>query len=230
VVYFKRLGIFVKVPEPGRVKTRLVPPLGPDEACRLYHAFLADLLPRLGQLRKVATTVFYEGDDPAPLRELLPPRAELVAQKGRDLGARLANAFEQLLGEPREMAVIVGSDSPDLPLPFIKRAFLKLKHRDVVLGPASDGGYYLVGLKRRVPEFFDNISWGTDTVLEQTLQQVATHELTCSLLPLWYDVDDAHSLALLRTMLLGRRLERRGRLHHTEAVLDTLPLTEKLKS
>lgn len=230
MAYFKKLGIFVRVPVTGRVKTRLAPPLTPDEANQLYSAFLADLVPRLERLRKVETTVFYDGDDPGPLRALLPPRAHLVAQEGENLGERLAGAFDRLLVGERDAAVIVGSDSPDLPLPFVKRAFLKLKHRDVVLGPASDGGYYLIGLRRPQPGLFGSVSWGTTSVLDETLRQVEALGLACSLLPLWYDVDDAPSVALLRTMLFGRRLERRGHLPHTEAVLERLTVTAKLES
>jgi rSAM/selenodomain-associated transferase 1 len=227
--YFRKLGIFVKVPESGRVKTRLTPPLGPEGAARLYRAFLADLLPRLARIKKVDGTVFYDGDPDPTLSPLVPDRFEMAAQQGADLGRRLDRAFEHLLSRDGDIAVIVGSDSPDLPLTFVKRAFLKLKHRDVVLGPAFDGGYYLIGIRRRVPGFFDGVAWGRETALADTLRRVEALDLTCSILPLWYDVDDSASLSLLRTMLAGRRIDGRPRLRETETVLDALSMEEESK-
>lgn len=220
--FFRHLGIFVRIPEPGLVKTRLVPPLSPEEASLLYRAFLRDLFARLEKLKKVSVTVFFSDGEPAPLRDIMPDRFHLVRQEGESLGERLRNGFRHLLADNGSMAVIIGSDSPDLPLAFIKRAFLKLKHKDIVLGPASDGGYYLIGLKSPLPELFENVSWGTPSVLEETLQQVRASSLSCALLPLWYDVDDVHSLALLRSMLLGRRIQKSGGLQHTERVLDNV--------
>ncbi|MDH3217415.1 MAG: TIGR04282 family arsenosugar biosynthesis glycosyltransferase [Candidatus Krumholzibacteria bacterium] len=219
---FRKLGIFVRIPEPGRVKTRLVPPLSAEGACDLYDAFLRDLFARVDKLKKVAVTVFYSGDTPDALRAFAPKRFRLEAQKGQGLGERLHNAFGHLLDSDRSMAVVIGSDSPDLPLTFIKRAFLKLKHKDIVLGPTSDGGYYLIGLKKLLPAVLENITWGTASVLEETLERVREHSLSCSLLPLWYDVDDVHSLALLRTMLLGRRIERSDRLWRTERIMEEI--------
>jgi rSAM/selenodomain-associated transferase 1 len=218
--YSRKLGIFARIPASGHVKTRLVPPLSDEAARLLYTAFLSDLFARLEKLKKVAITVFYTGgNDPAPLRALAPDRFRFVAQEGGNLGERLENGFEHLLRGEGSVAVMLGSDSPDVPLTFVKRAFLKLKHKDVVLGPASDGGYYLIGLRERRPELFSGPVWSTDAVLEQTLEIIRDGRLSCSLLPLWYDVDDERSLALLRSMILGRRIERSDRLHHTERVM-----------
>lgn len=222
MAYSKKLGIFVKTPRPGKVKTRLVPPLSNEKACELYRAFLQDLLGRLERLKKTDTTIFVSGDDAQEIRELAPERFRLQPQEGKDLGERLRNAFAHLLRQDRDTAVIIGSDSPDLPLVFLKRAWLKLKHRDVVLGPSSDGGYYLIGLKKAARPLFNGVSWGSDAVLEQTLDRIHEHRLAFSLLPLWYDVDTPDSLSLLRSMVLARRIEHRDRLLHTERVLDTL--------
>jgi len=221
--YFRKLGIFVKVPESGPVKTRLVPPLAEEDARHLYGAFLRDLFDRLDKLKKVDVTIFFTGgDDPSTLQAFAPDRFRFVPQGGRDLGQRLSNAFGQLLNNEGDAAVIIGSDSPDLPLTFVKRAYLKLKRKDVVLGPASDGGYYLVGMTRLRGELFSGPAWGSETVLAETLEIIQEHSLSCSILPLWYDVDDAHTLALLRSMLLGRQIERRDRLRHTERALEQI--------
>jgi rSAM/selenodomain-associated transferase 1 len=218
--YSRKLGIFARIPESGSVKTRLVPPLSDEETLALYTAFLRDLFARLEKIKKVLITVFYAGgDDPSTLRQLAPDRFRFAAQEGQTLGERLKNGFGHLLREDGSLAVMIGSDSPDLPLTFVKRAFLKLKHKDVALGPASDGGYYLIGLRETHPELFSGPAWGTDAVLEQTLEIVRDKRLSCSLLPLWYDIDDAHTLALLRTMLLARQIERRDRLRHTERAM-----------
>ena len=133
-----------------------------------------------------------------------------------------ASAFDELLGGEGETAVIIGSDSPDLPVQYIKRAFLKLKHKDVVLGPAADGGYYLVGLRKPAPAIFEDIEWGGPVVLSRTIERIQSQDLTLSLLPLWYDVDTPASLQLLRDLIQARKVEKSGRLPATEAVLEAL--------
>jgi rSAM/selenodomain-associated transferase 1 len=214
--------VFVKVPVPGEVKTRLVPPLAPDEACELYKAFLKDLFARLKKTKKVSGTVFYTGSDPDILRQIVPDRFQLVRQQGDTLGKRLESAFGLLLEDGASSACIIGSDSPDIPLAYIKRAYLRLKHKDVVFGPACDGGYYLIALKRIIPELFQDIQWSSDKVLKSSLEIVQTQKLTCSLLPVWYDVDDVGSLSLLQTTLLARRIERRDRLVNCEQAIERI--------
>lgn len=222
MAYERHLGVFVRVPEPGKVKTRLVPPLSGEDACRLYSAFVHDLFERLGRLKKIRGTVFYAGDDLGSLRAIVPKSYNVVRQEGATLGERLQAAFDDLLAGEDRTAIVIGSDSPDIPIQYIKRAFLKLKHKDVVLGPASDGGYYLVGLKAPAPQIFDDIEWGGHLVLQQTLERIKSQELTLSLMPLWYDVDTPASLQLLADMIDARRVERSGRLMATEAVLSDL--------
>jgi rSAM/selenodomain-associated transferase 1 len=217
--YFKKLGIFVKVPEEGAVKTRLVPPLSGKEACDLYLAFVNDLFQRIKKLKKLSVTAFYSGTNPGQIEELLPKGWALAAQTGVTLGERLQHAFGQLLAEEGSYAVMIGSDSPDIPLLAIKRAYNKLKHKDVVLGPSADGGYYLIGIKKQTPALFSNIPWGENTVMRRTLEIIASHEMSISLMPLWYDVDTPDSLELLETMMLAKRIERSGRLPSTEDAL-----------
>lgn len=220
-MYRKQLGIFARAPVSGAVKTRLVPPLTADEACTLYSALARDTFLRVEKLRKYALTIFYSGDGPGALEAWKPERASLVPQMGTDLGQRLTAAFDQLLEDDRP-AVIIGTDSPDLPTQFIKRAFDRLKHRDVVLGPASDGGYYLVGLKRPAPELFRDIDWGTGSVLSQTIARLQSERLELALLPVWYDVDTADSLALLDALCRARKSSRATPLPETEAALEML--------
>jgi rSAM/selenodomain-associated transferase 1 len=222
VAYEKRLGVFARIPAAGAVKTRLTPPLSPQQACRLYEAFLTDLFARIGRLKKVRGTVFYTGGDPGELTGIIPDSYDLAPQSGATLGERLASAFDRMLSGEGKTAVVIGSDSPDLPVQYIKKAFLKLKHKDVVLGPAADGGYYLVGLRCASPAIFEGVDWGGKLVLHQTLQLIKSQGLSLSLMPLWYDVDTPASLQLLRDMIGGRRIERSGRLMATEAALDEI--------
>jgi len=215
-----KLGLFVRVPVPGSVKTRLVPPLSPEAASKLYLAFLQDFTARLQQSR-LRPTVFIAGGGAGDLGGWLPGGWPVVEQRGETLGERLASAFEHLLEPAGTRAVVIGSDSPDLPLVHIKRAFRLLKHRDAVLGPALDGGYYLIGLRRPVPSLFEGVAWGTDAVFNQTVGAAEKAGLSISLTPPWYDVDDAASLALLRSLCTARRLAGGERLPNTEHALET---------
>lgn len=217
----KRLGIFVKTPVPGAVKTRLVPPLSPEDACALYRGFLADLFRRIHRLKGIRFTVFHAGDDLPALKPLVPDGWELVPQEGDDLGARLTSASAHLLkGGGR--AIIIGSDSPDLPIQYIRRAFQRLKHKDAALGPATDGGYYLVGLRAPAPGVFAGVSWGGETVLRETVDNIRNSGLSLHVLPVWYDVDTESSLRQLETMMAARAIEGRDRLVETEKALNQI--------
>jgi rSAM/selenodomain-associated transferase 1 len=214
-----RLGIFIRSPV-GDVKTRLSPPLTPEDARDLYAAWCRDLFARV-EASKFRPTVFLAGEHPGERIGWLPRQWPVVAQHGVDLGARLEAAFAHLLDAPGTCAVVIGSDSPDLPLPYLRRAFRKLKHRDVVVGPATDGGYYLVGLRTPAPRIFAGIRWGSSTVFEETLDAVAREGLTLALLPPWYDIDDGASLRFFATMCRARKLAGDRGWSHTERSLAT---------
>lgn len=224
--YAKRLGIFVRTPVEGTVKTRLVPPLSTEDACALYLGFLADLFRRVQRLKSVRVTVFHAGEELDALSALVPKGWTLAPQEGADLGERLVAASRHLLGGGAR-AVIIGSDSPDLPIQYIRRAFQRLKHKDVVLGPATDGGYYLVGLRAAAPAVFAGVSWGGDTVLRQTVGNIRNCGLTLHVLPMWYDVDTEPSLRLLETMMEARAIEGRDRLVETEKALEQIRKREQ---
>lgn len=216
-----KLGIFVRAPLAGSVKTRLVPPLSPEQARDLYLSFLQDLIFRFHASR-LRPTIFLAGEPGPELTAVLPPRWPVVAQRGESLGDRLEAAFASLLSEPGTRAAIIGSDSPDLPIGHVRRAFRLLKHRDAVLGPAFDGGYYLVGLSRPAPGLFRGIRWGGPHVLEDTVRAASAAQLTLSLTPPWYDVDDRASLHLLGALCRARRAARGERLPHTERMLAAI--------
>jgi rSAM/selenodomain-associated transferase 1 len=209
------LGIFARAPVPGQVKTRLLPTLSPDVACDLYRAFLGDLFERLEPV-KAGKTVFHDGEPLDELRSMMPKPWSFVKQPEGDLGARMTSAFAHLLDRPARRAVLIGSDSPDLPLVHIRHAFQKLKHRDVVIGPAVDGGYYLIGMRAPQPGVLEGIRWGESSVLMQTVERIERLGLTLSLLPPWYDVDDTAWLSLLRALCEARRVSGGVRLRRTE--------------
>ena len=181
------LGIFAKQPLPGRVKTRLCPPLTPAQAARLYCCCLQETM-RLADQGDWCTWLFYQGQQQFFRQSF--PCVHLSEQTGDHLGERLTQAFASRFDGGARQVVIVGSDSPDLPASLLRQAFTALNTHDVVLSPASDGGYVLIGLRQPAPELFLGIPWSTGEVLAATRDQMAKLQLTCRELPGWHDVDD----------------------------------------
>ncbi len=196
------LAVMLKYPVPGSVKTRLIPALTADEAAALYGCFIKDLFPRALALECADTFGAYgpvEGVDPEErLAALLGADTPLIAQEGATLGERIRNLFTALFGRGYERVVIVGSDSPDLPGEYMEEAFALLAETELVLGPALDGGYYLVALKTAIPSLFDSIEWSTARVLEQTLERAREAGAACRLLKPWHDIDTPEDLRLLK--------------------------------
>jgi rSAM/selenodomain-associated transferase 1 len=185
--------VFSKGSEAHNVKTRLHPFVTPGARFDLHIAFLMDTLEKIKRL-PCAAYLYVAGNADFPFQCDLP----IYSQEGNDLGARLANAFDSVL-KKQERAVVIGTDSPDLPVERIQSAFAKLNETDVVLGPTDDGGYYLLGLSRMLPETFENISWGTDKVFQQTLQRARNHKV--HVLEPHYDVDVIEDLLRLQKNL-----------------------------
>lgn len=186
-----RLVIFARYPVPGSTKTRLIPAIGAMEAARLQDAMTRHVLGQADALsarRAVEVEVRSTGSTAAAMRERYGGRRAYVAQGVGDLGTRLSCAAAEATGSG-DPVVIVGSDCPDLTADVLAQAFDALAAHDVVLGPATDGGYYLIGLRRNAPELFDPIAWSTDRVLRQTLDVVKRRGLRCLLLPMLCDVD-----------------------------------------
>ena len=187
------LAVFAKAPVPGQVKTRLRPaaltdPWDDAQAARLAAAFVRDTLEKAARLGP-PVTVYFAGDH-ALLQPLAPPSILWAAQGGGDLGARLARVPAPCL--------LLGADSPHLPPACLRRALDSIPAHDVVLGPADDGGYYLLGLRAPQPALFAGIAWGTSAVLAQTLAKAAALGLTVYQTPPWYDLDTPADLRRLR--------------------------------
>jgi uncharacterized protein len=196
--------LFAKSPVKGRVKTRLAAELGEEFAVALYKCFVEDVLGLVKDVGVSLRLLFHPPDAKSDFRDWLGEREFFRPQAGDDIGERMKNAFENAFTEGFSKVVAIGSDLPDLPDDFLRRAFAQLESSDAVLGPSSDGGYYLIGFSREsfLPETFENIAWSRDGVFEQTLCVLKRHGRTTSLLPVWHDVDTA---ADLKALLLRSR-------------------------
>ena len=226
------LVIFAKAPIPGQVKTRLCPPLTPDEAATLHGSFVLDTLERT----QVAVTKFklpfdrYLACAPSATHVFFKimeerQRVRVMDQIGDDLGARMNHAFEILFARGYHRVLIVGTDVPTLPLDYFKQALSLLDHHDLVLGPAIDGGYYLIALTRVVPELFSGIPWSTDQVLTLTREKAATLGLQTALLEPWRDVDTLTDLqTLIDACAIDAKTPKHDRVFssRTAGVLETL--------
>jgi hypothetical protein len=200
------LALFARHPTPGRVKTRLAAALGPDAAAALYAAFTQDIVDLFRQVAARRLIAFTPDDATARthFHELAGSDYELWPQPDGSLGERLHAFFDTHLAAA-DRAVVIGSDSPTLPAEFAARALELAGERDCVLGPAADGGYYLIALRRPCAALFEGIDWGTPRVLEQTIDRLRQAGLSLHLLPVWYDVDTPDDLAFLRGDLAAMR-------------------------
>lgn len=194
------LGLMAKAPLAGEVKTRLVPPLTAPEAAALNVCFLRDMAANVESVSKTEAAsglvVYTPTGSESAFESLLPEDFKLLAQRGTSLGERLCNATDDLLQQGYGAVCLINSDSPTLPTSILIRAIksLALDGDRVVLGPAEDGGYYLIGLKHAHTHLFNRIAWSTSDVLAHTRQRAAEIDLPVEMLPSWYDVDDAETL------------------------------------
>jgi rSAM/selenodomain-associated transferase 1 len=199
------LGLFAKQPVPSQAKTRLAAATSPEWAAQVAAAFLGDLMDRLSTLDVQRVLAFAPPVASSYFNQAARGRFELVPQCGGDLGQRMDAFLRERVASGAEAVVIVGTDSPTLPLPIIDQAFAVLRRTDVVLGPAMDGGYYLVGCGRRVPPMFEGISWSGSTVLVETVARLTDSSWRLSVLPPWYDVDTLDDWLMLRGHLAAMR-------------------------
>jgi rSAM/selenodomain-associated transferase 1 len=213
------LGMFAKWPAPGLVKSRLAVDTSPDWAAAVARAFLLDLLERFASVPVRRVLAFSPPEAATPFSELVQGRFALVPQAHGDLGERLAHFVCDQLDAGAERVVLIGTDSPTLPRAFVEDAFAHLDRAEVVIGPATDGGYYLIGCRRFVPELFQGIAWGTEHVLRETVTRVRELGLRLAVLPPWYDVDTLADWEMLRGHLAA--------LQHS-GVLAEVPHTERI--
>ena len=219
--------LFAKKPDPGAVKTRLQSHLSAHEAARLYEALLLDCATVLHATHAVTKVIaFAPADAEEALRTLLTPIGvfEYVPQIGADLGQRMEGLMQWAFARGAERVVLVGSDSPSLPAAYIDEGLALLRDKEVVLGPSTDGGYYLVGRRKGASRIFQDVAWSTGEVLGQTLARLGKQ--TLGLLPPWYDVDTPAEAGFLKVHLeaLARAGSTQGQ--HSLAVLRDLELPQ----
>ena len=203
------LAVMTKAPQAGRVKTRLTPPLSPEEAAALNICFLRDtaetILRTADGKRAKGIGVYTPVGAEAAYGGILPDTFTLVPQRGEAFGERLSAATEDLLQIGFDSLCLIDSDSPTVPEKAFVQAveFLARPGDSVVLGPSDDGGYYLIGLKKLHRRLFEAIDWSTERVLEQTIEAAREIDVPVHLLPTWYDIDDSRALSRLCREFFG---------------------------
>lgn len=195
------VALFVKLPVPGKVKTRLATEIGAEKACLIYHQ-LASTAIQQAVISGYPLVLFFDGVDPDGLPEDWRCLAnDCLPQQGSDLGERMSAAFNRLFAEGNQQVVLIGSDIPGLDADYLKTAFNALQQHDVVIGPAEDGGYCLIGFHSSTfsPQLFRGILWSTEFVFEQTCHACTQLNLDVFSLPALRDidtVDDLHAVSL----------------------------------
>jgi rSAM/selenodomain-associated transferase 1 len=215
------LGLFAKQPQPGQVKTRLAAALSADLAARIAEAFLLDAVDRFARIDAQRLLAFAPPEAESYFAELSHGRFTLEPQTPGNLGQRMAAWFQQCFRAPAQSVVLVGADSPTLPLAFVEQAFAALGEADLVLGPATDGGYYLIGCRRYLPRLFEEVAWGSSRVLSETVARFEAEAGPLELLPPWYDVDTLDDWTMLQGHVAAmRRAGLDPGVPHTERLLQ----------
>jgi rSAM/selenodomain-associated transferase 1 len=195
----KCILLFLRAPEKGRVKTRLAAGIGDNAALDLYRLFVEDIL---GMLSRTGYPVVLYGHPAEKLGDIstwLGPNLPCRPQAGGDLGLKMAMAFSEVFSSGFEKVLLIGSDIPDLPSRIIQSAFSALDQEGAAIGPAEDGGYYLIAFNRSAfsASVFDNISWGSEKVLPQTLAAFRENDTLVHRLEIWRDIDTIEDLEAL---------------------------------
>ena len=206
------LAVMAKAPRAGKVKTRLQPPLSPEEAAALNVCFLRDTAENIAAVASEGgaqgVVCYTPVGDEAAFDGLLPEGFALIPQRGEGFGERLLCAAEDILRCGFGAVCLIDSDSPTVPSRALRMAVteLTLPGERVVVGPSEDGGYYLIGMRWPEPRVFERIRWSTEHVYAETTERVREAKLELVELPKWYDVDDASSLEVLQRELLNGEL------------------------
>jgi hypothetical protein len=191
--------MFVRFPGQGRVKSRLAKDIGEEAATNLYRCFVEDLSKRFSKEAYRLCIAFDPADKEQETREMLGDGCSYIPQTGEDLGERMKLAFLRCLSEGYRSVVLIGSDIPDLPARIVDEAFRALDKRGAVIGPSVDGGYYLIGFREDTfcKDVFAGLSWGGETVLQETVNILRTAGAPVHVLPVWRDIDKREDLEAL---------------------------------
>jgi uncharacterized protein len=212
--------VFAREPEPGSTKTRLIPKLGAANTAALADAFIRDAMAKAAALKTslvIAGSATPKGVANSKYFQALARRykATLVEQGGGTLGDRMSRTIKPFA---QKGAILIGTDTPSLPLPLLRQSRAALRRKPIVIGPSLDGGYYLIGIRGEVPDIFRGVPWGGSRVLEQTVKRLRSEKLKFALGPAWYDIDRWSDLLLLCVHL--ERFTRRS--------ADPCPATRRL--
>jgi len=186
-----------------------MPLLGPQRTADLYRCFLSDILTRACRAEADVTVAVADAEDVDAVGAFVSrfcPGARVTVQSDGDLGARMADAFQEALARGCAPATLIGTDSPDLPADRIEQAFRLSQTYDIVLGPCVDGGYYLIAMGQVVPGIFEDLEWSGANVLTETLRRAEEEGATSALLEPWYDVDTPRDLITLQQRLRALHL------------------------
>jgi len=203
-----RLIVFTRFPEPGKSKTRLIPALGAAGAAELHRQMVEHTLRWIKELRDrlpLSIEIRYTGRPLEPFRHWLGPNFLYSEQGEGDLGQRMLRSLQDAFRMKVKKVLLIGTDCPDLSANLAEGALILLNSSDLVLGPADDGGYYLIGLRRVIPQLFQEIPWGTEEVFRKTQHVAQAAKLSYSLLPSLPDVDRPEDLPIWRGHIPGFR-------------------------
>jgi len=198
------LLFFVKNPERGKVKSRLAAVIGNDSAVSVYKNIVDRMLSTLKEGTFPLYICFSPKNAQKPVKNWLGREYRYIPQNGKDLGERMRNGFTEAFEMGFKKVVLIGSDIPDLALEFIEEAFITLNKSDAVIGPAFDGGYYLIGFKDKTfsPQVFEGIAWGTQNVFDETVKKLKRFKRAVHTLPYQRDIDTAKDLNYLKEKFL----------------------------
>lgn len=203
----EKLIVFTRYPEPGKAKTRLIPVLGKTGAANLHRLMAQKAIARalsLQNSRRLSVEIHYTGGSQQQMQDWLGTDIIYQNQIDGDLGAKMTAAFQQSFNSGVDKATIIGTDCPALKAEIMAQAFDKLSQHDLVLGPATDGGYYLIGLRRAIPELFSGIKWGTSEVFASTRAIAQNLHLNIAYLPTLADIDLPEDLLSLDITILNK--------------------------
>ena len=191
--------VFARYPEAGKVKTRLSKTLGDEFAAGLYRRMAEQIFSNCLTLPREINDLhlFYDNENyNDSIKKWVPSEFSLHLQEGADLGEKMKNAFGLMFNNRYEKVIIIGTDCPGINSNFILRSFLELSQHDITIGPSNDGGYYLVGMNKFYPFLFDRIEWGSEQVLNKTINIIKKNKLKLFMLPELIDIDTEQDLKI----------------------------------
>lgn len=201
-----RLIVMTRYPNPGESKTRLIPALGAEGAADLHRRLAEQTAAEARKFTRrcrIDLEIRFTGGDEPEMRDWLRGDYSLRAQGDGDLGARLSRAFSESFAEGSMCVVAIGTDCPELGAEHLVAAFDALREHELVIGPAADGGYYLIGLSRPFPEIFQDIPWGSGEVFDRTVRIARANNRHPALLPVLSDIDRPEDLERARHFGIG---------------------------